>query len=81
MNITTTKKSNANGRPQVTAKGGGKQRTVNYDLSRSAAWNHGNAAGTLGLVLFEGDKSREIAAKHARVTKDTGGKMVFSLGL
>ena len=81
MNITTTKKSNANGRPQILAKGGGKQRTVSYDLSKSAEWNHGNAAGTLGLVLFQGDKSREIAAKTAKVVKDTGGTMVFSLGV
>lgn len=51
MNITTKHTSNASGRSQVIAKGGGKQRTVNVDPSKSADWNHGNAAGTLALVL------------------------------
>lgn len=49
--IRTQYKTNASGRSQILAKGGGKQRTVNYDDSRSSDWNHGNAAGVLGLVL------------------------------
>lgn len=49
--IRTATTSNGSGRPQVIAKGGGKQRTVSVDLSKSSAWNHGNAAGVLGLVL------------------------------
>lgn len=49
--IHTKYKTNASGRSQVLAKGGGKQRTVNWDASRSTDWNHGNAAGTLALVL------------------------------
>lgn len=80
MNITTTKKNNHNGTPQILAKGNGKQRTVSYDLSKSIEWNHGNAAGTLALVLFQSEESRKIAAKHAKVIKDTGAKMVFGFG-
>lgn len=49
--IRTSYKSNANGTGQIVAKCGGKQRTVNLDLSKSNDWNHGNAAGTLALVL------------------------------
>ncbi len=49
--ITVTATSNATGRPQRIAKGGGKQRTVSVDLAKSEAWNAGNAAGTLGNVL------------------------------
>lgn len=51
MNITTKHKSNASGRGQVIAKGGGKQRTISWDHSVSADRNHGAAAGTLALAL------------------------------
>lgn len=49
--IHTQSKTNASGRSQVLARGEGRQRTVNWDAQRSTDWNHGNAAGTLGLVL------------------------------
>lgn len=49
--IHTKTTSNASGRSQVIAKGGGRQRTVSVDQSKSNDWNHGNAAGTLGLAL------------------------------
>lgn len=65
MTITTKHVSNAAGRPQVLAKGGDKQRTVSWDLSKSADWNHGNAAGTLSLVLWQGKRARQIAADVA----------------
>lgn len=65
MRITTRYTSNNNGTGQVLAKGGGKQRTVNWNHIKSNDWNHGNAAGTLALVLFQGDQSRAIAAKVA----------------
>lgn len=65
MNITTKHTSNASGRGQVIAKGGGKQRTVAWDHSKSNDWNHGNAAGTLALVLFQGEASRRLASKVA----------------
>lgn len=72
MNITTKHTSNVNGRGQIVAKGGGKQRTVSLDHSKSNDWNHGNAAGTLALVLFQGPGSRRLAAKVATHTvKDT----------
>lgn len=48
--IRTAYKSNANGRGQILAKGLGKQRTVNLDLSKSNDWNHGHAAGVLALA-------------------------------
>lgn len=48
--ITTTFKSTgATGR--ITAKGGGKQRTVDFDPRQSANHNHGVAAGTLAKAL------------------------------
>ena len=81
MNITATKTSNHNGRTQVVAKGNGKQRTVSWDHSRSADWNYGNAAGTLALVLFQGETSRRIAAETAKVIKSEDGKRVFSIGV
>jgi hypothetical protein len=49
--ITVKATSNASGRPQRIAKGGGKQRTVSVDFSKSEDWNAGNAAGTLANAL------------------------------
>ena len=51
MNIIRTEYVNVNGAGKVRAKGGGKQRTVPLDLSKSSEWNHGAAAGELALVL------------------------------
>lgn len=52
MTIIHTKyKTNASGKSQIVARGGGKQRTVSLDHAESLDWNHGNAAGTLALVL------------------------------
>lgn len=51
MNITTKYKTNHNGTGQIVAKGGGRQRTVNYNPAQSPEWNHGEAAGTLAAVL------------------------------
>lgn len=51
MKIRTKYKTNANGREQILATGGGKQRTVSYDHAKSSDWNHGHAAGTLALAL------------------------------
>jgi hypothetical protein len=68
--IRTSYQTNASGRSQILAKGGGKQRTVNYDDSKSSDWNHGNAAGTLALVLGLswddriGHDSNESGTKH-----------------
>lgn len=44
------------GAARIVAKGGGKQRTVPFDHSRSMAENHGLAAGTLALVLGLSDQ-------------------------
>jgi hypothetical protein len=53
MNLTirTQRKSNANGRSVIVAKGGGKQRTIPVDLNRGSDYNHGAAAGTLAVAL------------------------------
>lgn len=51
MNITTRHTSNASGRGQVIAKGGGRQRTISWDHAKSADHNHGAAAGTLIRAL------------------------------
>lgn len=48
MHITTTRKSTPAGRPQIVARGiGGKQKTTDWDLSKSTNWNHGTAAANL----------------------------------
>lgn len=65
LSITTSYTSNASGAGRIVAKGNGKQRTVAYDHSKSPAWNYGNAAGTLGLVLWQGDSARRLAADVA----------------
>jgi len=49
--ITVKPTSNASGRPQRIAKGGGKQRTIAVDLGASEDRNAGAAAGTLANVL------------------------------
>lgn len=51
MTTIRTEYKNVNGTPKVVAKGGGKQRTINWDLARGTDWNHGTAAGTLALAL------------------------------
>lgn len=80
MRITTTYKTNAKGTGQILARGNGKQRTVAYDQALSSRANHGSAAGTLALVLFEGDTSRKVAADTAKVVSHQAGHMVFSFG-
>jgi hypothetical protein len=47
MNITTTYKTNGQGRSQILAKGMGRQKTISFDASKSSDWNHGTAAGAL----------------------------------
>lgn len=90
MIIRTSYKTNANGRGQILAKGGGKQRTVSVDLSKSSDWNHGNAAGTLIVALtasnMPGSTADEIHAELARIaalpighdSNDSGTKHGFS---
>lgn len=51
VTITTKHTSTATGAGRVLAKGGGKQRTIEWDHSVSSARNHGNAAGELALAL------------------------------
>jgi hypothetical protein len=51
MVIRTAYKTNHNGTGQVIAKGGGRQRTVQWEHALSADANHGAAAGTLALAL------------------------------
>lgn len=49
--IRTAYTTTATGASRIVAKGGGKQRTIPFDPAVSSDRNHGNAAGTLGLVL------------------------------
>lgn len=82
MNITTTYVTNGNGAGQIRATGSGRQRTVAYDHAYSPEWNHGNAAGTLALVLITGYTARKVAADTAKVVQHRhNGKMRFSLGV
>lgn len=60
LTITTTYKTNDKGAGRITAKGDGKQRTQPYNHAMSPAQNHGDAAGTLALVLGLPSDSADI---------------------
>lgn len=87
LSITTTKFNNDQGAPKVKATAGKRQKTVNYDLSKSSDWNHGQAAGALLLSVDEKDGSnlstQFVMGLHAGTvdhqTNDTGGKHSFTL--
>ena len=53
LTIIATKSSTPSGAPKVTAKGSGKQRTLPWDLSKSADANYGAAVGALTNVLTD----------------------------
>ena len=72
--ITTTVTSNASGRPQVVAKGHGKQRTVSLDHAKSDEQNRAAAAGTLLNVLC--DERQRSMLRHP-----SGGQRVRVLAL
>lgn len=78
--ITTTHTANAAGRPQVVAKGHGKQRTISLDLGKSDEANRGAALGALLNVLCD-DRQRAMlrhpsGGQRVRVESltDGGGK-------
>lgn len=79
--IRTEYQTDGKGAGRIVAKGNGKQRTVPFNHAHSADWNHGNAAGTLGLVLFQGKRSRDIMADVSRhmVEHDGRHRFVFPL--
>jgi hypothetical protein len=52
VKIRTKYQTNANGRGQILATSGGKQKTHNYDDAVSAERNHGRAAAALILAKF-----------------------------
>jgi hypothetical protein len=51
VKIRTQYKANHNGTGQIVAKGGGRQRTVQYADALSSDANHGAAAGELAQAL------------------------------
>lgn len=66
------------GASRIVAKGGGKQRTVPFDPSKSSDWNHGNAAGEVARLLFVGKAARKKAASIAtHDSSDDGTKHGF----
>lgn len=69
MNLTTTYSTKPNGAGKITAKGQGKQRSVNYDPALSVDANHGGAAGALLTVLL--DERQQAMLRHP-----SGGKRV-----
>lgn len=73
MKISTTYRANSSGAGRITAKGGGKQRTVNYDHALSIRDNHRAAAEALAEAhnrpLFPMTEALDISS----------GKAVFSL--
>lgn len=78
--IVTTHVSNASGRPQVVAKGHGRQRTVSVDLSKSDDFNRGAALAALLDVLCD-DRQKAMlrhpsGGQRVRVESltDGGGK-------
>lgn len=70
------------GASRIVAKGGGKQRTVPFDPSKSSDWNHGNAAAEVARLLFVGDTARHIAADLcAHDSNDAGTKHGFEFSI
>lgn len=82
MNIVTTLTHTDKGRPQIVAKGGKKQKTVNYDHALSHDANHGIAAAALVQRLGEADvlsAVESIDAGTATHTTETGARHRFTL--
>jgi len=87
MNITTTYKTNANGRGQViakaTIKGKTRQKTTNFDQAKSTQRNHGEAAGNLLLAnaydTITGGLSRDALDKATHDSNDSGTVHTFNL--
>lgn len=85
--ITTTKTTTPTGAGRVVAKGHGKQRTVNWDHSKSADANFGAAAGALLNVLT--DDRQQAMLRHpsggqrVRVTPltEAGGRHRFEVNV
>lgn len=77
MVITTTFTATAAGATRIVAKSGGKQATVKPDLTRSADWNHGNAAGTLAAKLGLG--AGHVHNPMTFVKSDAGGRGTFTI--
>ena len=83
----TATKTNVNGTPKVVAKGHGKQRTLPWDLSKSADFNYGAAVGTLLKNLVdERQKSMLLhPSAKARVKveslSEAGGKVRFAINV
>lgn len=75
FNVITTRTSAPSGAGRVIAKGRGKQRTHKWDLSKSADWNHGTAAGTLLLALGHDDSDWPITHD----SDDSGNRHVFTV--
>lgn len=71
--ITTTYRTTPTGAGRVTAKGHGKQRTVNYDQGASVDANHGAAVGALLNVLT--DSRQQAMLRHP-----SGGQRVRQKG-
>lgn len=73
MNITTEYKTNAKGTGQIVAKGGGRQRTMDYQHSLSVRENHRVAAGAVaalhGTRLFP----------HTEVIRSDNGTATFRI--
>lgn len=53
ITVTASHVSNPSGRSQILAKAAGRQRTINYDHSRSMDANYGAAVGRLLDVLLD----------------------------
>lgn len=86
MKVTTTYKSNSQGRGQVVAVAtiGGKkrQKTSNFDQAKSTARNHGEAAGNLllanALDTITGGLSRDAVDNATHDSNDSGTRHTFS---
>lgn len=85
MRIVTRYTSNASGRSQVIAKGGGKQRTISVNLAESVDQNHVAAAAALIERLSKedswitGDAIQAIDEGNATREIRDDGSHVFNL--
>lgn len=77
--VTTDRTSTASGASRVVAKSSGKQLTHKWDDSKSAAWNHGTAAGALLLEKFNfGPLDVNMPMTHKM--SDDGQHRTFTIG-
>lgn len=83
VKITTEAKKNAQGVIRITAKGGGKQRTMDADMSIGMDAAHAQAAGVVGNLILDSKQQAMVWHPSMRgswdMTAPAPGKRVIVL--